>query len=259
MKKLNFLMAVAALVLASCSNDDNDNDSPVNPTLGNAPAGVEAVDLGLPSGTKWANMNVGATKVTGFGTYFAWGETKGYTVNTENNGDEGATFDKNLFNWETYVWCKGTTSTFTKYCPIGSAERWDASVNGATPDGKTQLDDADDAARAVWGGAWRMPTKADIDELLAQTNAEWIENYEGQGVDGYKFTNKSDATKFIFMPAAGCLGKEGYTGKGTAGGYWSSSLTPGNPLQAYDLYFGSTYLDSEGFYRYFGQSVRAVQ
>ena len=36
--------------------------------------GVEAVDLGLS--VKWANMNVGATKDSGFGTYFAWGEIK---------------------------------------------------------------------------------------------------------------------------------------------------------------------------------------
>lgn len=256
MKKYYFLLAVAAFALASCSNDENDNQ---DPNQGNAPANAKAIDLGLTSGTKWANMNVGATKVTGFGTYFAWGETKGYTVNSETNGDEGATYDKNLFNWETYTWCKGTTSTLTKYCPTSSADRWEASVNGGTPDGKTQLDNADDAARAVWGGAWRMPTKADFDELLAQTNAEWVENYEGSGVDGYKFTNKSDATKFIFMPAAGCLGKDGFTAKGTGGGYWSSSLTPDSPLKAYDLYFGSTYLDSEGFYRYFGQSVRAVQ
>jgi len=52
---------------------------------GKAPAGVEAVDLGLPSGTKWANMNVGAEKPEDYGSYFAWGETK----------------TKNVYNWDT--------------------------------------------------------------------------------------------------------------------------------------------------------------
>ena len=257
MKKNYLLMAVAVLGLAACSNELKDN--PVNPTVRNVPAGVEAVDLGLTSGTKWANMNVGATKVTGFGTYFAWGETKGYTVNPETNGDEGATYSKNLFSWETYAWCNGTTSTFTKYCPTGSADRWDADTNGGTPDGKTQLAYADDAVRVNWGASWRMPTKADFDELLAQTNAEWVADYEGTGVAGYKFMNKSDAAKFIFLPAAGCLGKDGYYGKGTGGGYWSSTLTSDDPRNAYDLYFGSDYLGSEGYYRFYGQSVRAVQ
>ncbi len=61
---------------------DNGNAT-VSPTKTNAPDGAVAVDLGLPSGTKWANMNVGATSVTGYGTYFAWGETSGYTSESD--------------------------------------------------------------------------------------------------------------------------------------------------------------------------------
>ena len=257
MKKYLFPFAAAILMLAACNDDENENT--VNPNQEKTPTEVVAVDLGLPSGTKWANMNVGATKVTGFGTYFAWGEIKGYTVTTETNGDEGAVYTKDKFSWETYGWCKGNTSTFTKYCPTANADQWEASANGGEPDGKTQLEIADDAARAVWGGAWRMPTKAEADELLAQTNSEWVTNFEGTGVDGYKFTNKSDATKFIFMPAAGCLGKDGYYGKGTGGGYWTSTLTPDDPRNAYDIYFGVDYLGVDGYYRFYGQSVRAVQ
>ena len=41
----------------------------------------EFVDLGLPSGLKWASCNVGAEKPEDFGLYFAWGETEGYTRN----------------------------------------------------------------------------------------------------------------------------------------------------------------------------------
>lgn len=36
------------------------------------------VDLALPSGTRWATMNIGAEKETDYGLYFAWGETQGY-------------------------------------------------------------------------------------------------------------------------------------------------------------------------------------
>ena len=43
------------------------------------PSLYEWVDLGLPSGLKWAAWNVGATKPEEFGLYFAWGETQGYT------------------------------------------------------------------------------------------------------------------------------------------------------------------------------------
>lgn len=45
----------------------------------------EYVDLGLPSGLKWATMNVGASSPSDYGEYFAWGETvQKYDFN-ENN------------------------------------------------------------------------------------------------------------------------------------------------------------------------------
>jgi len=38
------------------------------------------VDLGLPSGLKWVNKNIGATGITDYGQYFAWGEVQGFTA-----------------------------------------------------------------------------------------------------------------------------------------------------------------------------------
>ena len=58
---------------------------------------VEAVDLGLS--VKWANMNVGAKKESGFGTYFAWGETQ----------------PKEYYSWKTYAWSRGDSQFLTKY------------------------------------------------------------------------------------------------------------------------------------------------
>ena len=58
------------------------------------------VDLGLPSGTKWATMNVGANSPEDYGDYFAWGETS----------------PKEVYSLSTYKWCKGAENTQTKYC-----------------------------------------------------------------------------------------------------------------------------------------------
>ena len=102
----------------------------------------EYVDLGLPSGTLWATTNVGAEKPEDYGLYFAWGETTGYT---------GDTNDGYLFDWASYKWCNGDYNQLTKYCyDISSG------YNGFT-DTLTELEPEDDAAYVNWGPDWRMP------------------------------------------------------------------------------------------------------
>lgn len=232
---------------------DNGNAT-VSPTVEktNAPAGVEAVDLGLPSGTKWANMNIGATSVTGYGTYFAWGETSGYTSESD--------YAKKYFSWDTYAWCKGTQTTLTKYCPTDKqgSNWWNTSGSTVPADNKPQLEYADDAARANWGGAWRMPTKDEFTELKNNTDYEWVANYNGTGVSGYKFTNKTDNTKFIFLPAAGYRHESSFLSQGSYGLYWSSTLRSGDPLYAWYLEFYDGYVHTYYYDRFFGLSVRAV-
>ena len=98
------------------------------------------VDLGLPSGTLWADRNVGADSPEAYGDYFAWGETT----------------PKSTYNWSTYKWCNGDRYTMTKYCTSSSY---------GTVDNKTVLDPEDDVAHVKWGGIWRMPTKAEMLEL----------------------------------------------------------------------------------------------
>ena len=99
-----------------------------------------AVDLGLPSGTLWADRNVGADAPEAYGDYFAWGEV---TPKTE-------------YNWSTYKWCNGDAYSQTKYFTSSSY---------GTVDGKTTLDLEDDAAYVNMGSEWRMPTNAEQDEL----------------------------------------------------------------------------------------------
>ena len=115
-----------------------------------------------------------------------------------------------------------------------------------------------DTAAQIMGGKWRMPTEAEIKELFDNTDNEWVEDYNGSGVNGRKFTSKTDETKYIFIPAAGlCSGGSVYS-VGYDGRVWSSSLYTSVPNYAWNLYFNS---DGCGMYygsRYYGRSVRGV-
>lgn len=139
------------------------------------------VDLGLPSGLKWAKCNIGAEKETDYGDYFMWGST------TPNNADE--------CTWANYKHCSGTEDTLTKY---NTKSRY-----GKKPDNIITLDLEDDAARVNMGGDWRMPTSDELRELLDNTDSEWTTI---NGVNGRKFTSKTDTSKYIFFPAAGNCG-----------------------------------------------------
>ena len=118
----------------------------------------EYVDLGLS--VKWAKCNVGAEKETDAGLYFAWGETTGYTASQVGTDKQ--------FSWSDYKY-GNSDSNLTKY---------------NQSDGKTVLESVDDAATQIMGGNWRMPTKAEFDELLSGTTNEWIADYNGTGVSG---------------------------------------------------------------------------
>ena len=195
------------------------------PTPGNE-NGHEYVDLGLS--VKWATCNVGATKPEDYGDYFAWGETQ----------------PKTTYDWSTYKWYNGSPNTQTKYCTNSSY---------GTVDNKTTLDLSDDAARANWGGSWRMPTMAEQDEL--RNNCTWTWTTQN-GVNGYKVTSKSNGNS-IFLPAAGGRGGSSF-GAGSYGRYWSSSLYTDDPSGAYYLFFDSSGVDWSGMTRNFGLSVRPV-
>ncbi len=198
-----------------------------NTQLSGSIAGHGYVDLGLS--VKWATCNVGANKPEDYGDYFAWGETQ----------------PKSKYDWSTYKWCKGSKESQTKYCTSSSY---------GTVDNKTVLEAADDAARAKWGGSWRMPTKAEQDELREKCTWTWTTQ---NGVNGYKVTSKSNG-KSIFLPAAGCRYVSSLRYAGSSGRYWSSSLGTDGPSDAYYLGFGASDVGWYYDYRFYGQSVRPV-
>ncbi|MBQ4474854.1 MAG: hypothetical protein II935_01545, partial [Bacteroidales bacterium] len=191
----------------------------------------EYVDLGLPSGTKWATCNVGANSPEDYGDYFAWGETS----------------TKNTYSWATYSLCNGSQNTLTKYCNNSSYGN-----NGFT-DALTTLEASDDAATANWGSAWRMPTKEEFDELKNNCTVTWTTQ---NGVNGRLFTGPNGNS--IFLPAAGYRGDSSLFNAGSDGDYWSSSLGTDYPRRAWRLRFSSGDYYVNGYSRYCGLSVRPV-
>ena len=201
---------------------------PVRPVI----AGSDLyVDLDLPSKTKWAKMNVGASSQTEYGDYFAWGETSGYKDGETN------------FSWSTYFDTSDGGSTFTKY-----------NNNG----GKTELDVDNDAAYQNWGSHWRMPSKEQCEELINgnYTTVVWT---TVDGVNGRLITSKSNNNS-IFIPAlSNCDGNGLRTSLSGSWGYcWTRTLTSNNN-KAWYLTFSSSniWVNSEDN-RAYGLPVRAV-
>lgn len=245
----------------------------ITPVYDNAPGDTKAIDLNITVNGKrilWANMNVGAEAETYYGTYFAWGETGGFSVLGATDSPSDTPPVKTCFLWETYAWCQGTSNKLTKYCPTNQQGSywWDPSGNGNPADNKTRLDFPDDAARATWGGNWRMPT---IDELNAlretKSNSDytwtWCDGsstkYNDSTVKGWKIVyNSTNAT--IFLPCAGFRDHAFFFEQGSRGNYWSSSLED-HPDRAWYLTFdsGSYNVAIGAPERYFGFTVRAVQ
>ena len=243
------LASAMTFSLSACGGDDDDDNGTNNGGQTEKPltpegAAAVAVDLGLPSGTKWATYNLGAARPEDYGLYFAWGET----------------LSKADFTWSTYKW-GAAADQLTRYCN-DSEKGKDGYTDAANPEiGKelTELLPEDDVAYAKWGGTWRMPTRAQFEELIANTNNAWVGDYNGTGISGYKFTNKNDASKFIFLPAAGGRNGTSSDDVGSRGYYWSSSLYTSYPTGAYYLYVGSGDVDLGSYRRYGGHSVRPVR
>ena len=181
------------------------------------------VDLGLS--VKWATCNIGASSPEEYGDYFAWGETE----------------PKDVYDWSTYKWCNGSQNTLTKYC---------TNKEYGAVDNKITLELEDDAAHVNWGGEWRMPTKAELEEL--RTKCTWLPA-KINGVSGREITGPNGNT--LFLPYSGYCSEGKYPGGGT-GHSWSSTSSAYN---AYKLVYSW-----DGYYvfadlRCFGFTIRAVR
>lgn len=113
-----------------------------------------------------------------------------------------------------------------------------------------------DVAHIEWGGNWRMPTKAEFDELLDEDNCAWKWTTL-DGHNGYKVTSKKTGNS-IFLPAAGWRVGSSLDRTGVGGHYWSSTPYEGRTLFAVDLAFGSSFLGTGWRFRFGGCTVRPV-
>lgn len=196
----------------------------------------EYVDLGLPSGLKWAKCNIGAEKETDCGLYFAWGETVGY-----KDVSSGKSFSE-----EDYTWYRKNESetSITKY---------NNSSSYGTVDNLTTLEPSDDSATVNMSSLWRIPTKEEYEELLNNTTNTWEEI---EGINGLMFTGNNGNT--LFLPAAGVCELGAVQVVNSYGYYWSSSLSSDEPMNGSCLFFapeGSGMMDCP---RYYGLGIRAV-
>ncbi len=146
---------------------------------------MDGVKMTNNGGVKWARWNLGAKKQTGDkGQYYAWGETEA----------------KDSYYWSNYV------------SPYKDRP---AEVNGFYA-----ISDEQDAACALWGNGWRMPTEGEIANLLNVCDYEWTT--EG-GVEGFKFTSR-ETGESLFFPAGGTSVGENNATVGIEGRYWTRSV-----------------------------------
>ncbi len=210
---------------------------PLTLAIAQAPEDVQAVDLGLPSGIRWASCNVGATTPEGYGYYFAWGETD----------------SKKDYSWATYKYANVGEFyhyKFTKYCTDAS------SGDNGFIDNKTVLEPEDDAATANWGDVWRMPTDAEWTELREQCMCTWTAQ---NGMNGYQVASKTNGNS-IFLPAAGFRdGNAAPYVAGRRGYYWSSSLLENSSDSVWIVTFNHEKVERDNDKRNKGLSVRPVQ
>ena len=276
---------------------NNDNPSPYSQTISlpvikantyysgfnGIPVGLEYVDLGLPSGLLWAACNVGSCTPEGYGTFFAWADTKPRTAYCWSHypyAQDPDPSDGDTMHWEYPN--NGANLWLTKY----NTQYTFKPESFETPDDITTLEDSDDAALAVMGNGWRTPTVAEWEELIEGTTPT---RDEVNGIGGIRFTSKAtNNSNSIFLPFAGFYSGNQHNAQYNGdrlpvGEYWSNEIDSDKPYQALCLYIddptygydpehpeGSlehirvtsgdpTGTDDVGFIRNEGRPVRAVR
>ena len=214
------LMLFARLFLTACINQKYELPKRTYTPAATTSAPGTAVDLGLT--VKWADRNVGAASENETGGYYAWGVCSEQTT----------------YEWSDYKWCAdGDHTRPVRY--VNDAQR---------------LESSDDVAKAIWGGTWRMPTAAEIQELRDLCTWTWDDT---RALQGWKV--KGPSGNEIFLPAAGARGNGSLGTKGSYGYYWSANGTSGQNDSADCIAFRvGISLDATWFGRNVGRSVRPV-
>lgn len=227
---------IIALTIVSCKNDNHacKPDGKVN--------GYGYVDLGLPSGTLWATMNIGASAPEDYGNFYAWGEIE----------------TKEDYCWKTYKYFFDNNGNYVPY-----DDKWQVESGELIDIGNNIAGTEYDVAHMKWGDSWEIPTIAQMDELQNKEYCDWAWTLMN-GVKGYFITSKLNG-KSIFLPACGKFSPyrqhmniDGY--------YWLSTSETANTFYADYLVFCSdsheTCRKSEHFQDYngrdHGRTIRPV-
>lgn len=217
MKKivLSLMTMIFMCVISSCS--EKKSEQVVSGNVG----GHDYVDLGLPSGTLWAISNIGFPDIPN-GDYFSWGQThKAYS------------HDWSGYACEEWVYIYDNKIQLSKY---------NTSQDYGVVDNITVLEPSDDIARVDWGRYWRIPTREDMEELVEGCDWTWMDEFESDEISkriaynerGFLGKSKTNGN-IIFFPADGYKDENGVHFIGELGYYWTSSLGPYKPRDAYYL------------------------
>ncbi len=176
----------------SVSEQNGTSNDSMTHSVNNSP---RRIDLGLPSGTIWADRNIGANSPEDYGNYYAWGETS----------------PKSDYSWATYFDALDSNGDAFKTYFL-----YDKNFNK----GKISIVGTDrDAALRNWGNSWLMPTGPQVEELFDECTWKWTKR---NGKNGYLITGPNGNS--IFLPASGFMHRRTLNEKGKSCNYWCGDL-----------------------------------
>ncbi|MCR5312179.1 MAG: hypothetical protein K6E54_00765 [Bacteroidaceae bacterium] len=250
-RRLPIFCVIAACLMGavSCAEDEEEQDAPVSAPDG-YDNGYAYVDLGLPSGNKWATANIDAKSAKYCGTYFAWGELYSYLEFDYDNYsnyryNKFSTHEKGYYVFASYKHADRSYNNLQKY-------NYDPDYGKV--DSLYVLGIEDDAAAQRWGGNWHIPSVKDFEELMSECLVEWTRNYNNTWIAGiivYKPKNDADRNvaieevdtaklaasynlmdAHIFIPSAGYRIDSLLYISNVRNAYWTNELDSVTPTNA---------------------------
>lgn len=208
-----------------------NQQAPAEQVVNKQDEGIQPVDLGLPSGTLWADRNLGAKSRSDYGAFVSWGNTDLHFPEKGDVdwGDNDDAFKDYEFTEEEYEDTPG------------------AKLKG-------DIDLEHDAAHVNLGGNWRIPTKEQFIELYE--NCKWI-RATIESVNGYLVVSKINQES-IFLPCSGDGYDSSWSSRGSYGCYWSGSLYSATSGRSLHFSSGGVYPQSNDN-RFYGFAVRPVR
>ena len=216
------------------------------------------------NGPYWAECNVGATKPEEYGYYFWWGDTIGYSANTNNaiwtREDYFGEWEGG--QWEGVKWVS-STGAWTSDSPFFTCPTYDKTISQLQSDkyidSTGNLVAAHDAATVHLGAPWRMPTDSECIALVNECDWAWTAR---NGVYGLLATGRNAfSSKSIFLPATGYGYDFNLKDPGLYGYYWSSTPNSDNSSWACFICFLSSVTIGWNHYgeRSIGRPVRPLR